>query len=84
MDEVAKLVAQIPVYKCLAAELGMNENYMKNLMAKLVRIRRTGVPVPRETLLSSLCSEQKFIQLMRRLDRRKSEQRVEITVEARL
>jgi len=60
LNEIASLVAKIPPYKQLAAESGYSTRYIANVMSKLIRLKRAGVDVPRETLLDSLCSEKAF------------------------
>lgn len=69
LDEIAGHVVQIPPYKILAEETGISPNYLKNVMSRLIKIRRTGKHVPRESLLRSLCNEKEFDALMETLRR---------------
>lgn len=69
LDEIAEHVVQIPPYKQLAEETGIAPNYLKNVMSRLIRIRRMGKTVPRETLLRSLSNEKDFDSLMEALRR---------------
>lgn len=69
LDEIACHAAAIPPYKVLAEETKLAPNYLKNVMSRLIRIRRTGKLVHRETLLRSLSNEKEFDALMERLRR---------------
>lgn len=53
LEEVAALKARIPEYKLLAIEVGISQTYLKNLMSRIVRLKKAGLPVPRETRLRS-------------------------------
>lgn len=70
LDEVVGHIIETPPYKVLANETGIAHNYLKNVMARLIKIRRTGARVPRETLLRSLSNEKEFGLLMEQLSRR--------------
>lgn len=75
LDAVASQIASIPEYKgykSLAKETGFSPNYVRNLMSRLIRIRRIGVSVPRETLLRSLGDDQKFEQLIQQVSEKAS------------
>lgn len=80
LDEVARHAIEVPAYKVLAHQTGITHNYLKNVMARLIKIRRTGARVPRETLLRSLSNEREFAILMEMLQRRQLRQRMRAEV----
>ena len=64
LDTVAEQIARIPPYKQLAAESGLSQKYVNNLMSKLIRLHRAGVKVSHETLRSSLATDKSFSELL--------------------
>ena len=64
LECVALLKTQIPGYKQLALETGLSESYLKNVMSRLVRIKRRNLDVPRETIRKSLMNDADFRSLM--------------------
>jgi hypothetical protein len=65
LEQVAELVARTPCYKELSKETGYSRNYLANVMSKLVRLKRAGIVVPRETLITSLYSDHAFESLIK-------------------
>jgi hypothetical protein len=64
------MVAEVPVNKQLAHEVGVTPGYMHNVMHRLTAIMRTGKRVPHETLQRALYNDKEFILLIERLGRR--------------
>lgn len=60
LEEVAALKVRIPGYKQLVTETGLSEPYIKNIMSRLVRLKRANVNVSRETIRKSLMNEAEF------------------------
>jgi hypothetical protein len=78
LDEVARHVIEVPAYKTLSHETGIPCNYLTNVMARLIKIRRTGERVPKEALLRALTNEREFLALMEILMRKRRRPHVSV------
>ena len=75
-----QILAEVPVNKQLAYEIGVTPAYLHNVMHRLTTIMRMRPDIPRETLRRALFNDNEFQLLMERINRKtwpRTENRIE-------